>query len=257
MGTLVESKITNPINMKACIVLIVLAVAVQAQKFEPAKCDYSKEMMCSGTWNEDWTEQITADFCIPMQNGDCWNYCPTQCCKDSIMCPGKMDPKGCKEPDFCHHGKFCPVNCDWEKEMMCPGPWDPKTGEQTGPDMCIPHKNGECAAHCPQTCMDGDMMCPGKTHADGCTDADYCVPGKFCPADCDWSKEMMCPGTWNEEWTEQITADYCMPMQNGDCYNFCPMTCGKDMVNCPGGMDPKGCPMPDACYPAKDGCPKI
>merc|ERR1711862_926007 len=141
-------------------------------------------MMCAGTWNEDWTEQITADFCMPMQNGDCWNYCPTQCCKDSVMCPGKMDPKGCKEPDFCHHGKFCPVNCDWEKEMMC-------------------------------------------------------------------------PGTWNEDWTEQMTADYCMPMQNGDCYNFCPMTCGKDMVNCPGGMDPKGCPMPDACYPAKDGCPKI
>merc|ERR1712088_834148 len=104
MGTLVESKITNPIKMKACIVLIVLAVAVQAQKFEPAKCDYSKEIYCSGTWNEDWTEQITADFCIPMQNGDCWNYCPTQCCKDSVMCPGKMDPKGCKEPDFCHHG---------------------------------------------------------------------------------------------------------------------------------------------------------
>merc|ERR1712029_1006719 len=32
---------------------------------------------------------------MPMQNGDCWNYCPTQCCKDSVMCPGKMDPKGC------------------------------------------------------------------------------------------------------------------------------------------------------------------
>ena len=111
--TLVESKITNPINMKACIVLIVLAVAVQAQKFEPAKCDYSKEIYCSGTWNEDWTEQITADFCIPMQNGDCWNYCPTQCCKDSVMCPGKMDPKGCKEPDFCHHGSKYFSNAIW------------------------------------------------------------------------------------------------------------------------------------------------
>merc|ERR1712045_518723 len=99
-----------------------------------------------------------------------------------------MDPKGCKEPDFCHHGKFCPVNCDWEKEMMC----------------------------------------PGKTHADGCTDADYCVPGKFCPADCDWEKEMMCPGTWNEDWTEQITADYCMPYKNGDCSAYCPKQCGKD-----------------------------
>ena len=111
--TLVESKITNPIKMKACIVLIVLAVAVQAQKFEPAKCDYSKEIYCSGTWNEDWTEQITADFCIPMQNGDCWNYCPTQCCKDSVMCPGKMDPKGCKEPDFCHHGSKYFSNAIW------------------------------------------------------------------------------------------------------------------------------------------------
>jgi len=388
--------------MKACIVLIVLAVAVQAQKFEPAKCDYSKEMMCSGTWNEDWTEQITADFCIPMQNGDCWNYCPTQCCKDSVMCPGKMDPKGCKEPDFCHHGKFCPVNCDWEKEMMCPGPWDPKTGEQTGPDscmpykngecaahcpkqcgekemlcpgkmdpkgcqepdfchhgkfcpvncdwekemmcpgpwdpkngeqtgpdMCMPHKNGECAAHCPQQCGEKDMMCPGKTHADGCKDADYCVAGKFCPADCDyseemmcpgtwnedwteqltadycmpykngdcpaycpkqcgekemlcpgkehtdgckdadycvagkfcpvecdWEKEMMCPGTWNEDWTEQITADYCMPYKNGDCSAYCPKQCGKEEILCP-RMDPKGCPIPDTCYPAKDGCPKM
>ena len=54
---------------------------------------------------------------------------------------------------------------------------DPKTGEQTGPDMCMPHKNGECAAHCPQQCGEKDMMCPGKTHADGCKDADYCVAG--------------------------------------------------------------------------------
>ena len=99
--------------MKACLTLFVLAVAVQAQKFEPAKCDYEKEIYCSGTWNEDWTEQITADFCIPMQNGDCWNYCPTQCCKDSVMCPGKMDPKGCKEPDFCHHGSKYFSNAIW------------------------------------------------------------------------------------------------------------------------------------------------
>merc|ERR1712223_1358055 len=184
MGTLFESKITNPINMKACIVLIVLAVAVQAQKFEPAKCDYSKEIYCSGTWNEDWTEQITADFCMPMQNGDCWNYCPVQCCKDSVMCPGKMDPKGCKEPDFCHHGKFCPVNCDYEKEMMCPGPWDPKTGEQIAPDSCMPYKNGECAAHCPKQCGE---------------------------------KEMLCPGKWDPKTGEQTGPDMCMPHKNGEC----------------------------------------
>merc|ERR1711963_852844 len=191
MGTLVMGKITNPINMKACIVLIVLAVAVQAQKFEPAKCDYVKEIYCSGTWNEDWTEQMTADFCMPMQIGDCWNYCPVQCCKDSVMCPGKMDPKGCKEPDFCHHGKFCPVNCDYEKDMMCPGPWDPKTGEQIAPDSCVPYKNGECAAHCPKQCGEKEMLCPGKMDPKGCQEPDFCHHGKFCPVNCDWEKGMM------------------------------------------------------------------
>jgi len=238
--------------MKACIVLLVLAAAVQAQK---ADCDWEKEMYCMGKWNEDWTKQETPDFCIPMQNGDCWNSCPVQCCKDSIMCPGKMDGK-CQEPDFCHHGKFCPVNCDWEKEMMCPGSWDPKTGEQTAPDTCMPHKNGDCAAHCPQQCGEKDMMCPGKTHADGCTDADYCVAGKFCPADCNWEKEMMCPGKFDAKTGEQMSGDYCIPMQNGDCWNQCPLDCGKDMV-CPGAMDPKGCPMPDMCFPAGKDCPKM
>ena len=61
--------------------------------------------------------------------------------------------------------------------MMCPGPWDPKTGEQTSPDTCIPHKIGDCAAHCTQECGEKDVMCPGMTHADGCKDADYCVAG--------------------------------------------------------------------------------
>ena len=60
--------------------------------------------------------------------------------------------------------------------MMCPGQWDPK-GEQISPDTCMPHKNGDCAAHCPQQCGEKDMMCPGKTHADGCKDADYCAAG--------------------------------------------------------------------------------
>merc|ERR1712038_2074321 len=76
------------------------------------------------------------------------------------------------------------------------------------------------------------------------------------PVNCDWEKEMMCPGKWNEDWTEQISGDYCIPMKNGDCWNHCPMDCGKDMM-CPGGMDPKGCPMPDTCAPTDTGCPKM
>ena len=90
--------------MKTCILLLALAVAVQAQKFEPVTCDYEKEMMCPGKWNEDWTEQMTADFCIPMKNGDCYNHCPVDCCKDTIMCPGMTHADGCKDPDFCHYG---------------------------------------------------------------------------------------------------------------------------------------------------------
>ena len=90
--------------MKACIVLIVLAVAVQAQKFEPAKCDYSKEIYCSGTWNEDWTEQMTADYCIPNKVGDCINHCPSMKCGENMQCPGKVDAMGCKMPDTCIPG---------------------------------------------------------------------------------------------------------------------------------------------------------
>merc|ERR1711894_542967 len=216
MGLQLSQRSPIPFNMKACILLFTLAVAVQAQKFEPAKCDYEKqEMMCPGTWDPKTGEQTTADYCIPMKVGDCYNHCPVDCGKD-MMCPGKMDPKGCAMPDTCNPGKFCPVDCDWEKEMMC----------------------------------------PGKTHADGCRDAEFCVPGKFCPVDCDWEKEMMCSGMWDPETGEQMSADYCTPMKVGDCYNHCPLDCGKDMM-CPGGMDPKGCPMPDICFPAGKDCPKM
>ena len=62
---------------------------------------------------------------------------------------------------------------------------------------------------------------------------------------------MMCPGKWNEDWTEQMSGDYCIPNKIGDCVNHCPMDCGKDML-CPGKMDPNGCKMPDACAPGSN-----
>ena len=79
---------------------------------------------------------------------------------------------------------------------------------------------------------------------------------EFCPADCDWSKETMCTGMWNDDWTEQMTADYCIPNKVGDCINHCPMNCGQAMV-CPGKMDDMGCKMPDMCFPAGKECPKM
>ena len=75
------------------------------------------------------------------------------------------------------------------------------------------------------------------------------LPLEFCPVDCDWGKEMSCPGFWDPKTGEQSTPDTCMPMKDGNgCINHCPVQCGeKDMI-CPGKMDPAGCKMPDTCH---------
>ena len=94
-------------NMKACILVLALAVAAHAQ-FEPAKCDWEKEMVCPGMWDPKTGEQTAPDTCMPMKNGDCWNTCPMDCGKDTL-CPGGMDPKGCPMPDTCMPvGNECP-----------------------------------------------------------------------------------------------------------------------------------------------------
>ena len=75
-------------------------------EFCSAECDYDNEISCPGTWNDDWTEQITADYCIPNKIGDCWNSCPKQCEKDEVVCQGTKDSNGCYiMADTC-----CPVN---------------------------------------------------------------------------------------------------------------------------------------------------
>merc|ERR1711899_200846 len=308
-------------NMRACLILLSsLALVSLAQKV-PVKCDWEKEKMCPGEWDPKSNQQITADFCIPNKVGDCMNYCPTKCAENDMMCPGKMGPDGCKMPDTCHSGKFCPVDCDWAKEKSCPGMWEkgqqitpdtcmpmkvgdcmnhcpvhcapgdmmcpgkmdsmgckmPDTchngkfcpvhcemgnkqcpgkwenGQQITPDTCIPMKVGDCVNHCPVNCAPGVMMCPGKMDPNGCKMPDTCHSGKFCPADCDWSKERVCPGMWENG--QQITSDTCIPMKNGDCMNHCPMHCGKEQMMCPGKMDPNGCKMPDMCLPAGGQCP--
>merc|ERR1711994_706442 len=113
MGLQLSQRSPILFNMKACILLLAVSVAVQARKFEPVTCDGEKEMMCPGKWNEDWTKQMTADFCIPMKNGDCYNYCPMDCGKD----------------------------------MMCPGKWNEDWTEQISGDYCIPMKSGDCYNH--------------------------------------------------------------------------------------------------------------
>ena len=74
--------------------------------------------------------------------------------------------------------EFCYPNCDWEKETTCPGKMDPGTGEQITADTCMPMKDANgCMNHCSMNCGEKEMLCPGKSHADGCKDGDYCYHG--------------------------------------------------------------------------------
>ena len=67
------------------------------------------------------------------------------------------------------------------------------------------------------------------------------------PVTCDWSKEMMCPGEWTEDWSKQTSPDYCIPNKVGDCANFCPMKCAENDMVC-GKMEHNGCKQPDFCH---------
>ena len=69
-------------------------------------------MMCPGKMEPQTGEKMSPDYCIPNKVGDCANFCPVECdWEKQIMCPGKMEPNGCKMPDFCHHGSMwiCPI----------------------------------------------------------------------------------------------------------------------------------------------------
>ena len=94
--------------MMSGIVVSMLAVASVhgeiSNRFEYPECDWETQMVCPGKWSEDWTEQLTNDTCMPMKDGECWNYCPDHCHEGDMTCPGKTYGDGCVEPDFCHHG---------------------------------------------------------------------------------------------------------------------------------------------------------
>ena len=90
--------------MRACLLLLALALVSLAQKMDPVTCDWGKEIMCHGEWDPKTGEQITADFCIPNKVGDCINHCPSMKCGENMQCPGKVDAMGCKMPDTCIPG---------------------------------------------------------------------------------------------------------------------------------------------------------
>ena len=64
-------------------------------------------MMCPGKMEHLTGEKMSPDYCIPNKIGDCANFCPVECdWEKQIMCPGQMEPNGCKMPDSCHHGSM-------------------------------------------------------------------------------------------------------------------------------------------------------
>ena len=81
-----------------------------------------------------------------------------------------------------------------------------------------------------------------------CTMKFYTYYLAFCPGVCDYEKEQLCPGIFDEKSGKQMTADFCLPHKTGECINLCPIPCSYPDQLCVGKMDPNGCPMPDMCF---------
>merc|ERR1711944_244208 len=113
------------------------------------------------------------------------------------MCPGGLDWDGCPMPDFCWpNDSYCPANCG-KDEMECPGPYDYVTGKQMGENTCMPYKSGECANFCPVSCGKDEMLCAGGVDSyTGCMNPDFRHFGEFCPANCG-KDEIECPGPYD------------------------------------------------------------
>ena len=59
-------------------------------------------MHCPGPWDHASGKQSGPDYCMPMQNGECWNSCPVSCGEHDQVCPGNVKDDGCQEAEFCH-----------------------------------------------------------------------------------------------------------------------------------------------------------
>ena len=78
----------------------------------------------------------------------------------------------------------------------------------------------------------------------------YSLYLEFCPADCNWEKQQVCPGKMDPKTGDQISADYCFSKEDGfGCTIHCSMNCGEKETLCPGKVDSDGCKEPDYCYP--------
>jgi len=224
--------------------------------FCPVHCG-KDDMHCPGPWDPTTGKQSGPDYCMPMQNGECWNSCPVSCGEHDQVCPGNVKDDGCQEPEFCHDkNAFCPVHCGPE-EMHCPGPWE--DGKQLWADHCMPMKDPAtgCPNMCPVHCGEHDQICPGGKDWQGCYMGDFCsYKEDFCPVHCG-PEEMHCPGPWDHATGKQSSPDFCMPMKDPatGCHNMCPVQCAEHDQVCPGSTDEAGCYTGDICHSKDAFCP--
>jgi hypothetical protein len=75
------------------------------------------------------------------------------------------------------------------------------------------------------------------------------------PVECNWETETICPVM---DGNGCHLGDTCMPMQTGECWNMCPMTCLAQDVLCANPPDSvTGCDTGSFCMLASEGCPVI
>ena len=164
--------------------------------------------------------------------------CPKSCPPEEVLCPADEGPLGCKGEEICRtrskddNGEYCSLTADCPTvckpfEINCPGGHDEDGCKN--PDLCIEqHRdfNGDlCPVHCPQTCEDDQVFCPGsRSPINGCYGADQCKD----------------KGT--HVWGETPGAP---------CPGWCPGLCANHEILCDSGIDPcNGCPTEEVCREA-------
>ena len=176
---------------------------------------------------------------------------------------------------FIYQTEICPEiespDCDGAYTRGCSGGLD-ANGCQVA-NYCIPQTvtsleipNKICVNHCPVTCGETEVFCPGAV-IEGCPLPGYCAVE--CPAVCPpitgvecGADEMMCAGGVDDNGCEMPGT--CIPIKSGDCFNKCPVMCdyAAGQIACSGGdyliynTDIR-CPMGDYCTEPYDDCPAM
>ena len=205
------------------------------------------EMPCSSPATHPDCPATT--FCVPATvpstsdpTIDCANVCPSASieCSDGFVCPGSPSVDGCPVAPFCQHSTFtvnatcplqCPVQCNWETDMIC-GSGSSIEGCPSL-EFCQPmytnHPDGhQCSSHCPISCPQGALTCPGGVSSDGCPLPDTCsnVP------------------------------DISDPLTHA-CPAVCPVPPCEDAAACHLGFDQHGCDLGHYCLPRTPDCSTI